>query len=308
LVLLDMAYQYSSKVILFVLIATLTQARLDKPTLSRNLESILKLHGENIEASLWLGGSNGDAWFELGSDQIRPTASAIKTFYLVELFDRYEGKLDKPLPGVDSILKDDTHPAISHFTPGDRDEIRRELRAASVRRIGNVMIGKEEASNAVYNAAANLTTAALGGPEALTTLIRRRDPAFGRVSARRYMLRDRFQPGDNEAPATAFAALYQRLASREMTGIDNKTVDAIHETLRGGNSRLWGRNFSKDGTLLSLPLTVVRAGWWQTPKGPLIYVVMTTQPLGGIESLQRLSKTADSLVDALSTAGWTAMQ
>jgi hypothetical protein len=318
LVLLDMAYQYSGRVALFILIATVLQAqsppasRLDKSTLSRNLDTLLKLHGENMDATIWLGGSSGSAWFELGSGKNRPTASAIKTFYLVELFDRYEGKLDNPLPGADAVLKDDSHQAISHFTPEQRDEIRRELRGASVRRIADVMMGKEDASNAVYNAAANLTTAALGGPEALTALIRKRDPAFAAVSARRYMLRNRSEPGDNEASATALAVLYQRLASRQMKGIDRNTIDAIHETFRRDNHRFWGRNFSKEGNLLTDPQTHVRAGWWQTPKGPMIYVVMTTQPVsepsGRNPSAQQLSNTADSLMDALSTAGWAALQ
>src|SRR6185295_9570031 len=126
-------------------------------------------------------------------------------FYLVELFDLYKGKLDKPLRGADAVLKNDNHPAISHFSEEQRAEIRRELRGASVRRMAEVMTGTIEASNAVYNAAANLITAALGGPEALTARIRKRDPAFAQVSARRYMLRDRQEQGDNEAPAKALA-------------------------------------------------------------------------------------------------------
>src|SRR5437868_5939533 len=75
-------------------------------------------------------------------------------------------------------------------------------------------------------------TAALGGPEALTALIRQRDAAFVAVSARRYILRDRHEHGDNEAPAIALAALYQRLAARRFAGIDAATMDAIREALR----------------------------------------------------------------------------
>jgi hypothetical protein len=244
-------------------------AGLDKTVLSRDVEALVKGHGEGIAASLWLGGAGGEAWFEINSGQLRATASAIKTFYLVELFDLYEGKLDQPLPGADQVLKDDSHPAISHFSREQRDEIRRALSGASVRRVGEVMIGKAQASNAVDNAAANLTTAALGGPEALTALIRKRDSAFERVSARRYMLRDREETGDNEAPATAFAVLYQRLASQQLTGIVGNTMNAIHETLRGGNNRILGRHFGKAGNIYSDPLTEVRAGWYQTERGPL---------------------------------------
>ena len=130
------------------------------------------------------------------------------------------------------MLADDAHPAISHFTPEQRAEIRRELIGATVRRVGLVMMGTAPASNIVYNAAANVTTAVLGGPEALTALIRKRDAAFAAVSARRYMLRNRRERGDNEAPAIALAALYQRLAARRLAGIDAPTMDAMHEALR----------------------------------------------------------------------------
>lgn len=283
--------------------------RLDT-ALSKQVEAVLEAN-EGVVASLWLGGADGEAWFELDADQIRPTASAIKAFYLVELFDAHRGKLDRPLPGAELILKDDAHPAISHFMAGQRDEIRRGLSGASVRRIGELMIGKVMASNAVYNAAANLTTAALGGPEALTALIRKRDLAFARVSARRYMLRDRFQPGDNEAPASAFAALYQKLASRRLRGVDAKTMDAIHETLRNRDSASLGKHFNKAGVLDSDPITHVRAGWWETAKGPLVYVVMTMQPSPGAAgreaSERQLSETCEALRDILASAGWASM-
>src|SRR5947207_16008529 len=88
----------------------------DRAALSREVESVLKAHGDGIEASLWLGGESGDAWFEVKSNLFRPAASAIKTFFLVELFDVNKGKLDEPLPGGDGVLKDNDHPAISHFS------------------------------------------------------------------------------------------------------------------------------------------------------------------------------------------------
>ena len=176
--------------------------------------------------------ATGAAVFERDPDAPRPTASAIKSFYLVELFARFADALDRPLPGVEGVLADDAHPAISHFTPEQRAEIRRELNGATVRRVGLVMMGTAPASNVVYNAAANVTTAVLGGPDALTALIRKRDAAFAAVSARRYMLRNRRERGDNEAPAIALAALYQRLAARRLAGIEAPAMDAIHEALR----------------------------------------------------------------------------
>ena len=254
----------------------------------------------------------GPAWFERLAIDPRATASAIKTFYLVELFDTYASQLDRPLPGVDAVLRDDSHPAISHFTPEQRDEIRRGLTGATARRVGLIMMGSAPASNIVYNAAANVTTVALGGPEALTRLIRMRDPAFGLVSARRYMLRNRREHGDNEGPALALAVLYQRLASRRLAGIEPATMDAIHAALRRRDDPALGRHYDKGGSLGTDPMCEVRAGWYDTAKGPLVYVAMALQPApgtGGREaSTQRLAKTADTVADALVQAGWTAMK
>ena len=287
-------------------------ARFDKAAVSKDIGALLSEHGEGVVANLWVGGDSGNAWFELKADQPSATASAIKTFYLVELFATYRGRLDTPLPGADAVLTNDEHPAISHFSSEQRAEIRRGLGAASVRRAGEVMMGKAAASNAVYNAAANLTTAVLGGPERLTKLIRDRDPAFARVSVRRYMLRDRKNPGDNEAPAAALAALYQRLAARALTGIDNETMRAIREAMIEEDIDNVGRRFSKSGSLSSDPLTEVRAGWWETARGSLIYVVMLRQstagPTGAPSSSQRLGKTADTLTAKLVSAGSAAMR
>lgn len=286
--------------------------RVDRLQLSARVDGPLREHGQGIEASLWLGGVAGPAVFERNPLTPRPTASAIKSFYVVELFARFAGALDQPLPGVDGVLAGDAHPAISHFTPEQRAEIRRELNGATVRRIGLVMMGTAPASNAVYNAAANVTTAVLGGPEALTALIRMRDAAFADVAARRYMLRNRRERGDNEAPAIALAALYQRLAARRLAGIDPSTMDAVHEALRRPDDPALGRHYEKSGNLDSDPLAEVRAGWYETAKGPLVYVVMTTQPTPGPSgreaSSQQLAKTANALTRTIVEAGSSAMR
>jgi hypothetical protein len=244
--------------------------------LTSEIESRLKQHGNGIEASVWLG-SIDRPWYEYKSREIRPTASSVKAFFLVELFDKHRGKLDSPLPGAAEFLKDD-HPAISHFEPAVRDEIRRDLGSATVRRVGQVMIGKTEVSNEVYNAAANLTTAVLGGPEALTAAIQRRDAAFKPVEVRRYMLRDRTKPGDNEATAESLAALYQKLAAKKLKGIDGPTMTALHEVLHKQTDPKLGTQYYKGGSLGSDPMTRVHAGWWETKKGPLVFVVMLEQP------------------------------
>ena len=280
--------------------------------LSAQVDGLLREHRQGIEASLWVGGVGSAGLFERDSATPRATASAIKSFYLVELFDRFAGALDRPLPGVDGVLADDAHPAISHFTPEQRAEIRRELNGATVRRVGVVMMGTAPASNVVYNAAANVTTAVLGGPEALTAMVRKRDAAFAAVSARRYMLRNRRERGDNEAPAMALAALYQRLAGRRLAGVDASTMDAIYEALRRRDDPALGRHYAKDGDLDSDPLSEVRAGWYETAKGPLVYVVMAMQPIPGPTgreaSSRQLATTADTLAQAMAQAGWAAMR
>jgi hypothetical protein len=284
-------------------------APLDAPALAREVDGLLQAHGEGVAVSLWLGAATGPAWFAREPSTPRPTASAIKTFYLVELLDAAAGAFDRPLDGVAPVLADDAHPAISHFAPAKRDEIRRELGGASARRIGLVMMGTAPASNEVYNAAANVTTAVLGGPEALSARIHRRDPAFAGVAARRYMLRDRKEHGDNEAPAEALAVLYQKLASGTLTGLDAATLEAIRAASRRADDPVLGRHYAKNGDLASDPLAEVRAGWYETAAGPRVYVVMATQPgpgPGGREaSSQRLSRTATALRDALVRASIT---
>jgi hypothetical protein len=286
-----------------------SDAPIDTAALTREVDGLLQAHGEGIAASLWLGGATGPAWFAREPATPRPTASAIKTFYLVELFDTAADTLDRPLDGVATVLADDAHPAISHFAAAQRDEIRRELSGASARRIGLVMMGTAAASNEVYNAAANVTTAVLGGPEALTARIHRRNPAFAGVAARRYMLRDRKEHGDNEAPAAALAALYRKLATGTLAGLDAATLEAIRAALRRTDDPVLGRHFAKDGSLPSDPLAEVRAGWYETAAGPRVYVVMATQPgpgpAGREASSQRLSRTATALRDALARAPLT---
>jgi hypothetical protein len=252
-------------------------------------------HGRDVRAAIWIGDAAGRAWFEHEAPAVMPTASAIKTFYLVEFFDAYAGQLDRPLPDAASFLKED-HPAVSHFSPAHRDEIRSELSSASIRRIGDVMMGKTDVSNIVYNAAANLVTAALGGPEQLTARIHRRDPRFESIVVRRYMLRDRTQPGDNEGTADAFAALYQSLVTRKLSGINDALMTTLHDVLNRGEKSGLGRLFEKDGGLSTDPLTSVKAGWADDGKGPVVFVVMCRQPTAeagkrpaDYEALQKLA-------------------
>ncbi len=253
-----------------------------------------------IDVTAWIGDANGRAFFKRGGGDVMPTASAIKAFYLVEFFAKHADRLDEPLPNAKDHLTGD-HPAVSHFAPDVREAIRKELTAASVRRIGLIMQGRTDVSNAIYNAAANLVTADLGGPEALTDLVHARDPRFRTVAVRRYMLRDRTKPGDNEATADAFAALHQALSTRKLNGISDSVMTAVHEVLKRPGSD--PPVFYKDGALGSDPLTSVRAGWKETPAGPVIFVVMCRQPIknptGSAGDYKRIQELSASLRDAL---------
>ncbi len=249
----------------------------DRAMLEHEVQEVLKEHGGPIQAGLWLGGRTGEAWYSQESGRPQPTASAIKTSFLIELFGRYAEALDQPPPGLAAILED-SHPAIAHFEPAARQEVRRELTGASVRKIGGVMMGSEPASNLVYNAAANVTTALLGGPDGLTKAIRNRDPSFQGISVRRYMLADRRAHGDNEASTEALAAVLQRLADGKVPGLDKATVEAIRKAILSADDPTFCRHHYKHGDLSTDPITHVLSGWYDVPgSGPLVYVVMVAQ-------------------------------
>lgn len=225
---------------------------------------VCRLPGPGVEA----------ASYRKDADAVLPTASSIKTAIMIELFAKYAGKLDEPVPGLDTILKDD-HPAVAHFTPEQREEIREGLSGSTVRRIGRVLMGPEKAPNRVYNAASNVAIALLGGPEETTRLIHARDPEFSEIMVRRYMLADRKVRGDNESTPTALVAVLRRLADRSMAGLDAETIDACLDAISNYGTPDGGRRFVKNGGLSSPPITRVIAGWYERPNAPPIaYVAM----------------------------------
>ncbi len=277
---------------------------LDAESIELAWRDILEEHGEEITTSAWIGGVSGDPWYSQNANAEMPTASAIKTAYLVELFAAYADRLDDPLPELGAILDDDDHPVLAPFSEDRRQDIRRELRSASLRKLGEVMTGHARASNHVYNAAANLTTALLGGPEALTKRIQSRDPAFQSIFARRYMLADRQETGDNTASAEALAAVLQRLAFRQLAEVDNETIEAIREAMVQAELPEGGRAYIKGGSLTSDPLTRVASGWREFPDGTtVVYVVMTSQANPGksprSEASEHLQLTTQKLTSCL---------
>ncbi|WP_435020117.1 hypothetical protein TA3x_001656 [Tundrisphaera sp. TA3] len=273
------------------------------PAVEKATREVLAKHDGKIRAGLWVGGATGPARFASEPDAVMPTASAIKTAILVELFARYADALDRPAPGLDAILKDD-HPAIAHFPPKQRDEIRQGLAGATVRRIGGVMMGAIPATNLVYNAAANASIALLGGPEATTRAIAARDAAFEPIRVRRYMLTNRKTYGDNEATTAALAAVFQRIASRSLVGVAPATIDAIRGSIIVKADPHRGRTYLKDGELENVPITSVRSGWRETPDGKLIvFVAMLARDDAGDktpdEAHKALSATANKVAEAL---------
>ena len=226
------------------------------------------------EWSAWVGSPAGAAAIDEDAEVDRPAASAIKPAILEEFFAAHAGALDEPPPSAPAMLGDDQHPGMVHFPSEVREEIRRGLGGASVREIGRIMIHDEGGSNAVYNAASNVAIDALGGPEATTRAIHRRDPAFGGLHVRRYMLAARDVTGDNTATAASLAAVLARLAGRDVPGLDAETVEAIRAALFLEVDPDRGRHFFKSGALNTIPMTRIRSGWYESDDAAIVYVVM----------------------------------
>ena len=145
--------------------------RVDAHALDAKIRSLLDTHGAGIKASVWVGGPTGPAWYTWQPDEVRPTASAVKTALLVEFFARYASRLDQPPPGLDDVLGEGS-PAFRHYSAAKRKEVRQALAGMSVRKLGRVMMGSDPANVDVYNGAANVVIALLGGPEESTKAIR----------------------------------------------------------------------------------------------------------------------------------------
>ncbi|WZO97845.1 serine hydrolase [Isosphaeraceae bacterium EP7] len=261
-------------------------------------KGMIDAHGDGVEAGIWVGGVEGEPSLSIRPDAVMPTASTIKTAYLIELFAAYPDALDAPLPGADAILNETGHPALAPYTDDQRAGIRKSLRGASTRRIGETMMGGFEAPNDVYNAAASLVTAALGGPVALTAKIAARDPAFAPIQARRYMLAPRDQPGDNTATTRALAAVIQRLAAGTLKGVSGPTHEAIRRAME--TRKVNGRTLiSKTGSLDTDPITRCRTGWIESPNGPVVYAIMLQQPGPGARPRPEAAQRLHDLVGAI---------
>ncbi|HEV7557669.1 MAG TPA: serine hydrolase [Kofleriaceae bacterium] len=253
-----------------------------------------------IQGGVWFG-APGASIYELGASQPLPTASVIKAAILVELFAAHAGHLDDPL-GTDAVVADDAHAAMTPFSDAQRKDIRAALTGVTTRTIGAIMMGSHKASNHVYNAAANLAIASLGGPVELTKKIGARDPRFASIVVGRYMLAPR-KPTDNLATPASLAAVLSSIATANIPNVDGDTAAAMTRVMLQSKDAL-GVRYHKDGNLDSDPIVVVKTGFYlRTGKPPLVYVVaaaMTAKPTGTRDAeTHRLDKLTDAVVALL---------
>ena len=280
-------------------------ARADEADLEKQVQGVVAGAGDAVQASVWFGAPSGEPIYQRAADRAMPAASVVKTAILIELFAAHAGHLDDPLDAaVEAILSDDKHPAWAPFATAPRGEIRAALHAASVRTIGAIMMGSKRASNAVYNAAANLAIAALGGPAEVTAKILARDPAFGGVVVRRYMLTARTTGGDNDATPAALAAVLASIATGKVPGdVDAATVDAMAQAMMKTSDPALGTHRHKDGNLDSDPMVCLKTGFYvRKGKPPLVYVVgamLPARPAGKRDDASRRLEKLTVAVQAL---------
>jgi hypothetical protein len=291
--------------------------------LGQQVADVVAALGPTARAAVWFGTADGDALLTWNADTPMPAASAIKAAFLIEVFAAQASAppsplaippamptltdvpfvpqrgLDAPLAGADAVLGDAAHPAIAHFTPAQRATARRLLGGQSTRRIAEAMIASTGVDNATYNVAANLVTARLGGPAALTQRLHARDPRFHGLQVRRYMLADRRAHGDNEATAAALAAVHAALASRRVAGLDAATVQACRAVLADGADRDGRAVFRKDGALDSAPATRTRAGWRDGRNGARVFAILLADDAAGVATGARLEAAAQRIEDLL---------
>lgn len=250
------------------------------------LASVSTTDFDGLGFSAWIGPadlseSDGVPLHAEAADVPRPAASSIKASYLVELFAARSGALDEATPDAAAVVGNPSHPAIAHFDAETRAEIEAALTTAPTRTVGFHMIRGTGVSNAVYNAAANLTTAFFGGPEGLTAKIHARHPGFGGIHSRRYMLAARDVTGDNTATAASLAAVLAAIARGDLPGISPSLHEEIRDVLFLEETEHGAHHF-KGGSLNSDPLTRVLSGYYQragTPSGDaLVYVFMVEIP------------------------------
>lgn len=272
-----------------------------------DLDSEIKaLAGPDVRVGIWFGpaGPGGPATYELEPARSLPAASTVKTAILVELYAEHHAALDEPLGApLDAVLADDRHPALAPFSAKDRAEVRAAFAGASARTVARIMMASQKASNSVYNGAANLAIALLGGPAATTEKVHARwSPG---IQVARYMLASRTKNGDNEATPAALAAVLRAVASGKIPGLDDATAAAAKDAMaKAKDDPALGAHVFKEGNLDSDPMTMVKTGFFAGGKnGPVVYVValaLSAPPSGSRGAAHdRLEKAADRMLRVL---------
>lgn len=285
-------------------------ARADDAGLDKRVEGVLAGPGDAVQAGVWFGVPSGEPIYQRAAKLAMPAASVVKTAILIELFAAHAGHLDDALgAAAEAVLGDDKHAAMAPFSAAPREEVRAALRGASARTVGAIMMGSKSVSNAVYNGAANLAIASLGGPVEVTAKVHARDVAFGGVAVRRYMLASRTANGDNDATPASLAAVLAAIATGQVPGgVDPATVEAMAQVMMKASDPVLGAHRHKEGNLDSDPMVCIKTGFYVRGKGkpPLVYVVgamLSAKPTGKRnDAARRLEKIADAVLAQLRAA------
>jgi hypothetical protein len=202
----------------------------------------------------------------------RAAASAIKSAVALDLLVTRRGVLEEVPPGLDHLLRPGSHPAFQGFSPEELAQASRELAGKTYLGLARVMMGRDRADRAVYNAACNVLMVKLGGPEAIRERLRRLDPAFLGLDLNRYMLTWQGD-GDNWATPSGLLALYRLAAAGRLPGLDARGQALFRDLVRENGSES-PQIFEKAGTLYPKPMARVHAGYVERAEGDLVYVVM----------------------------------
>lgn len=264
--------------------------------LAAQVDRLLQPAGPTLRAGVWVADGEGNVLFAHHAESALPTASAIKVAYLVELFGAMAPDLGRAPGLAKQVLEASAHPALRPFAAEQQPEIRTKLNVLDAREIGATMIHGKGVSNAVYNAAANLVTAELGGPRGLNEKIAARWDGPAEIAVRRYMLAPR-DAGDNEATPRALGRVLLALARRDVPRLSVEAQDAARACLAVGREAGRGQHFAKSGALDSTPVTRVASGWYEANGKALVYVVMLAQPAPATgEQLTKLATAVQKLV------------
>ena len=253
--------------------------------LPNNVAAILQTLPEDTVIGIAVLDKQGRLVFHHNSQRELPTASAIKSFLLFELFAHYGSELDRERrTDISAILKNKKHPAIAHFGQAHQQEIVDELQHISIKQLGSIMIDSTDRagkpySNIVYNAAANVAIALLGGPSATTVSVQQRHDAFRKVHFRRYMLARRNVTGDNTATPVALATLFQSTLNQTSKGSHPNIVREFANILLARDYPNGDKLYAKGGTLYSDPVTQVRSGQYRSGETAMNYAIMAHQKL-----------------------------